>query len=258
MNNKNSSKDFALKKEFIDLQLELRKFIDETELFTLNDIIKDPFVVHCLDDYINAYEELADIKKIKKTLKRLLKMRKNNVDINEALSMIQNIPENKTDIPINDNKINFNNAFTFKNSFFTLKPIKHEKEMDRDKMLQMFKAHFKRIEPLRKIQIPKIVVNRSLTASSSHSHLFKKIEKSNEQSGNATPKNSTEITANASFRNGIIRNIDKASRPNVSSPPNYNPSSQSNVIKATRSPYQSDGNTLQTNNSPNEENQSSP
>lgn len=243
MNNKNSSKDFALKKEFIDLQLELRKFIDETELFTLNDIIKDPLVVHSLDDYNNAYNEMEDIKKIKRTLKRLLKMRKTNVDINAALSMIQSIPNEAVPVQEKKETIHFSNAFTFKNSFFTLKPIKTEKEADKDKMLQMFKAHFKKIEPLKKIHIPKISVNRNLTASSSHSHLFKKIEKSIEQSETTAPRNGTEITSNASFRNGVIRSVDRTPKPSS------NPSAQSNVIKANRSPYQSDTSASQNNQS---------
>lgn len=236
MNNKNSSQDFAIKKEFIDLQLELRKFMEESELFTLQDMLRDPLVVHQLDDYVNAYQESEDLKKIQKTLKKLARFKKKNIQLSPALHMLEAEAgeESATDEPVEtETKAAepFKNAFTFTGGFFTIKPVHFERELTKEKMLQIFKAQFKRIEALRKIQTPKTVVNRSLSASTSHTQLFKKIEKGADAAG--SQKGSNEITTNSAFRNGIMRNTGQMNKAQKM---------QSGVVKATRSPYQSSPN----------------
>lgn len=234
--NKNSSQDFILKKEFIDLQIELRKFLDETSLFTLQDLIKDPLVVHGLEDYINAYLEANEVKKTKKTLKKLLKFKKKNTNLTPFLqelqenSNVQESPQQK--LP---KKIHFSENFEFQNSLFGLKAVKPIKEPSKEKMLQVFKNSIARLENLRKITISKPLVSRNFVVSSSHSNLLKKIEKSGEAPAkNVSQKMGNEITATTSFRNGILKNNAGAEKSTM--PPT---SPQSNVVKATRSPYQS-------------------
>lgn len=231
MNSKNSSQDFAIKKEFIDLQLELKKFMDESELFTLQDILKDPLVIHSIDDYINAYEEAEEIKHIQKVLKKLLKYKKKNIQLTGAFGILQpeHTSNNKTE---NKATPELPNAFTFTGGFFSLKPVNIEREPTKERLLQTFKAQFKRIEALKKVQIPKQTVNRNFSVSTSHSQLMKKIERG-DVSSSISPKNTTEITVNSGVRNGVIRNmngLEKVSKVQAS---------QANVVKAMRSPYQS-------------------
>ncbi|KAM0681407.1 hypothetical protein GINT2_000609 [Glugoides intestinalis] len=240
MNNKNSSQDFAIKKEFINLQLEVRKFMDEAEFFTLNDMLKDPHVVHSFEDYVNAYKELDDIKRIKKTLRKLQKFKQKGVDLFPALQLI----EKPTYMPVKSEvkpKILFKNNFNPADTPFSLKAAPIERKLTNENMLQIFKSHFKRIALLKKIQLPKINVSRNFTVSTSHSHLFKKIEKGAET---ISPKASNEIKTNSSFRNGIMRNqspTDKGpSQGHQSTSTNTTPkASRMGVVKATRSPYQS-------------------
>lgn len=233
--NKNSSQDFILKKEFIDLQIELRKFLDETALFTLQDLIKDPLVVHGLDDYINAHLEQYDIKKTRKTLKKLLKLKKKNVNLQPYLEEIQkNFSIKETESGDLNNKIHFSEIFEFKNSLFNLKAPKPQKEISKEMMLQIFRNSILRIENIKRLTLPKPIVNRNFVMSSSHSNLIKKIEKNNEILSKTPPqKMGNEITANMSFRNGVLKG-NTGEKNYISSPPLH-----SNIIKATRSPYQS-------------------
>lgn len=252
MNNRNSSQDFAIKKEFIDLQLDLRKFMDESELFTLQDILKDPLVVHTLDDYANAYRETRDIKKIQRTLKKLLKYKKKNVNLFPALHSLREdyrpermiVDEKKEEAPAEEPL--FQNSFTFAEGFFSMKQLQPKEGLTKEVMLHLFKTQFRRIEPIKKIQIPKIAVSRTFSVSSSHSQLLKKIEKGAELP-NSSQKNSNEIIANSAFRNGILRNVammDKSSKtpnsPRLSVPMHTTP--QTSVVRATRSPYQNNRN----------------
>lgn len=238
MNNKNSSQDFAIKKEFINLQLEVRKFMDEVEFFTLNDMLKDPHVVHGLEDYINAYKELDDIKKIKKTLRKLQKFKQKGVDLFPALQLVERpvfTPAKKE----TNSKITFKNNLNPSDTPFVLKTVPVERKLTKENMLQIFKCHFKRIALLKKIQLPKVNVCRNFTVSTSHSHLFKKIEKGGEA---ISPKSSNEIKTNSSFRNGIMRNqssVDKGLSQGHQSTNTTSKASQMNFVKATRSPYQS-------------------
>lgn len=247
MNNKNSSQDFAIKKEFIDLQLELKKFMDESELFTLQDFLKDPFVVHSLEDHLNAYKEAEDIKKIQKVLKKLLKYKKKSINLNSALQNLQKqyltpktIESKNEPMPQVSPKTDFN----INGGFFSLKQVNLEKELSKEKMLQIFKTQFKRIETLRKIPIPKVIVNRNFSVSTSHSQLLKKIEKNTDLATQKSPNN--EITSNsATFRNGVMRNNNLLEKlPKIHHSPGVNIlNSQANivtnVVKATRSPHQS-------------------
>lgn len=240
---KNPSQDFILKKEFIDLQVELKKFVDETSLFTLSDIIKDPLVIHSLDDYINAYKELDDIKRTKKTLKKLLKFKKKNVNLLPFLQELQALGQNdnpEESKKCESYKVNLNQNFEFKNSLFPLKALKPYKELAKERMLQIFKNSISKIENIRKITIPKPVVNRNFTVSSSHSHLLKKIEKNTEKGNEVVQKSppqqkmGNEITTTASFRNGVLKNTGPGEKGMTGVP-----FGQPNIVKATRSPHQS-------------------
>lgn len=235
MNNKNSSQDFTIKKEFIDLQLELRKFLDEAEFFTLSEILRDSTVVHCLDDYINAYNEQEDLKKIQKTLKKLAKLKKKNINLFPAINELE-IRRAISPVPVEDEKISFKNTFSLNMCPFDLKSFSPSDDLTKEKMLGIFKSHLKRFEPLKNIQIPKINITRNFSVSSSHSHLLKKIEKGGESA--SSPKNGNEIITNSSFRNGIMRNqgfLEKKPKTITSPTPISN---SANVVKAMRSPHQ--------------------
>ncbi|ELA41674.1 uncharacterized protein VICG_01307 [Vittaforma corneae ATCC 50505] len=248
MNSRNTSQDFAVKKEFIDLQLELRRFMDESAFFALQDILRDPCVVYGLDDYVNAYKETEDIKKIQKVLKKLLKYKKKNVNLLPTLCSLQEGHQPKETVTnekkedVSTEKPSFKNVFTFTGGFFSLKPVQIEQDLTKEKMLQLFKNQFKRIEPMKKIQIPKVVVSRTFSVSTSHSQLFKKIEKGAELSASTSQRNPNEITGNSAFRNGVMRNASTITRfPKATNTSGVNASvpsaSQNSVVRATRSPY---------------------
>jgi hypothetical protein len=234
--NKSLSNDFALKKDFIDLQIELKRFVDETGLFTLQDMLKDPLVIHNLEDYVNAHKEQENIKKTKKILKKLLKFKKKNINL---LPFIQEMLMNDV-VEIVENKTSkshvFKNEFlNFKSSIFTLKPIK---SVENEKSINTFKSWMSRLENIKKYQINKPILTRNFTVSSSHSQFLKKIEKGNEKANENVVKSSplqkmgNEIMSTASFRNGILKN-----------PTGPGPMS-SNMVMATRSPHQTIVNNL--------------
>lgn len=265
--------------------------MDESELFTLQDILRDPLVVHSLDDYINAYEEADDIKRIQKTLKKLLRFKKKNVNLFGVLNMLQggmnaighninrasnninnitsdninnttsntvsnninNITSNTVSNNVNnitssninnitsnnviiaEKKLTFPNTFDFTDGFFTFKSAHIDKQLTKEKMLKIFKNQFKRIEALRSIQLPKTVVNRNLSVSTSHSQLFKKIEK-NMDLGAVGPRNSTDIAASSGFRNGMIKTASLTEKMQQTPSPIHSNASETNIVKATRSP----------------------
>ena len=193
--NKNTSQDFILKKEFIDLQIELRKFLDETALFTLQDLIKDPLVIHNLDDYVNAHLEQYDIKKTRKTLKKLLKLKKKNVNLQPFLEELQKglVYKEPESSPAFTGKTHFSEEFEFTNSLFSLKTPKPYKETTKEKMLQIFKNSVAKIDNIKKLALPKPAVNRNFVVSSSHSNLMKKIEKNGDMLPKTPPPRKWEM-----------------------------------------------------------------
>lgn len=231
---KNSSQDFKVKKEFIDLQHEVKRFVEETDIFTLKDIMKDPIIAHSLDSYISAYKEQEDIKFIRKTLKGLYTLKKRSIDIHSLLEEISHDTISNND----------NNGQVIEPPQDKIRDNSLPKEkISNERMIQIFKSHIKRINSYKKYSIQKHIVNRSQSTSASHSHLFKKIEKStdNTQSPN---KLVNEITLNVSYRNGIMRptsaeNIYRS--PIQGAVPNQQYQS-STIIKANRSPRQNDSN----------------
>lgn len=223
---KNSSQDFKIKKEFIDLQLELKKFMEETEVFALKDILKDSLLVHSIENYVDAYKEFEETKRIKKVLKRLLRLKKKNVNLGDILEKMEPTPKREEE----DHKMHFSET-DLKNNYFKLRQPAVVQKPSRDRMLQLFKSHMKKIEYFKKISIKSPVCTRNYTISSSHSHLIKKIEKSNDYGLTAqhpTGRMNNEITTNMSFRNGVLRNPSSQEK-NVKTP---------NVVKANRSPVQ--------------------
>lgn len=229
---KNASQDFQLKKEFIDIQLELKKFLEETDVFTLKDILKDSLIVHSLNNFIDAYKEAEEIKHIKKVLRKLLKLKKKNINIGEILKNLEPSCAKSHPAP----KITFP-EMDFKDSYFRLNQVKQPLAPQRDKILHRFKNHMKRLEYYKKINIKAPVISRNYSSSSSHSHLIKKIEKSPDFIPvTPTPgKINNEITTNMSFRNGIQRTVPSGERNIKSSGPS--PVTQQ-AIRANRSPKQ--------------------
>lgn len=208
MDLKNSSQDFRIKKEFIDIQLDLKKFLEETDVFTLFDLLRDPLVVHSIEDYAAAYKELDELKKIRKTLGRLLKVKKRQVSLQNIIKDIDPFTHKTEDSP----RVCFPDDCSRK-SLFALNPVMPDKELTKDRMVQLFKEHMRSVESIGEATIQRPVFSRSFSTSSSHSHLMKKIEKSGDLSQSVFQKGGSEITSATSFRNGILRNATHADKP---------------------------------------------
>lgn len=203
----NSSQDFKIKKDFIDMQQELKKFLEETDVFTLSDILRDPLVVHSVEDYVAAYGELDNLKRVRKVLKKLQKVKKKHVDLHNIIEGIDAFPPKATE----SQRIYFSDS-GLKRSLFTLSSAKSDKELTKDRMVQIFKNHMKIIDSITGFTIPKPVFSRNFSVSSSHSHLMKKIEKTGDFSQGVHQKGGSEITSTASFRNGILRSTAPTDR----------------------------------------------
>lgn len=228
---KNSSQDFKIKKEFIDLQLEIRKFIEEANRFTLRNLLKDPLIVYPMDDYLKAYREDIYLKKVVRTLKKLQNLRKKNINISEILEKLQ--PLEKDEEPIREGPSEIKSAFK-------LKSVKNKPAATNERMIQIFKSHMKRVATLKKYKIHKPTISRNFSVSSSHSHLMKKYEKVNDLMSNQSPKQVNEITSNITFRNGVLKpsTMEKPLNrtPSPMAPRMNSPQPASNIIKANRSP----------------------
>lgn len=245
MNESNNKKVVAnkldLKNEFLDLQLEIRRFIDENNTFGLVDLLKDPLVVHSLEDYVNAYKEQADAKRIQKIIKRMLKLKKKNCNISECLAKLE--PEKEKTEKIITSECS--GDFDFKEGIFTLKSVdrsdKEKSLQSNENMLNLFKEKFKIINSMKRPNLHKPPVVRTFSISSSHSQLLKKLEKTADPVVRPGPiKIGNEITSTASFRNGVLKNtfVDKVgkmhSSPGQPSMESVSPT-QVNFIKAVRS-----------------------
>lgn len=233
---KNTSQDFTIKKDFIDMQLELKKFLEETDMFTLSDVLRDPLVVHSIEDYAAAYRELDCIKRINKTLRKLPKIKKRHVSLHSIIEGIDAFPSKAG----GSSRISFANS-GLKRSLFTLNSVKPGKELTKDKMVHLFKSHMKQIEAIAGFTIQKPVFSRNLSVSSSHSHLMKKIEKTGDFSQGVLQKGGSEITSTTSFRNGILRSTgltEKGSKTQASTKPsNVSPRTNASQVGESSNQY---------------------
>lgn len=204
-NNHDIKNDFT--KEFIETQLDIKQYLKDNECFTLMDIIHDPLVIHSLENYYQAYKEERDVSKIKKILKNLYKMKKQNVDIHEVLTKIN--LKSTVIKATNPSKYNVISDDSDKFVFFPMIDKPSGEKYTKEKATAEFMSHINKLASKTKLSLQVPNFARNLNISSSHSNLIKKIEKTGD---NAIVKefvdkkrDSNEITSSSLFRNGVLK-----------------------------------------------------
>lgn len=201
---KDNAPDFQMKKEFIEKQLALKRYADDVERLALADIIRDPLVVHTLEDYAEMYREQDNLRQIKSTIKNLYKIKRKNVDISPLLRSLEvpNVVEERSDMLC----IKANPSDSERRSIFRPIAARGAPTYSKDLALGDFKRHLKRISGIKKLPITQPTFTRTLSVSTSHNHLIKKLEKQDSPAVKESVSRPTnEITSATSFRNGILK-----------------------------------------------------
>lgn len=202
---KSTTPDFQMKKEFIEKQLALKKYVDDVERLALTDIIRDPLVVHTLEDYAEMYREQDNLRRIRRTIKSLYRIKRRNVDI---LPLLRSLEVPNTAEPAGEDVRSIRaGAFDMKKqSMFRPISVREPLVYSKELALASFKKHLKRIGTIKKLSIAQPVFTRTLTASASHNQLIKKMGKQDSPLPKEfAPRPANEITSATSFRNGVLK-----------------------------------------------------
>lgn len=211
---KSTAEDFECKKEFVERQQELKRYIDNVERLALIDIIRDPLVVHSLEDYAEAYREQDNLRQIRSILKSLFKIKKKNVDILPVLKSMASEGQPALDTAGNARKMKISQTAYEKKSIFKLNTPAEAPVFSKETAMAAFRDDVRRACSMPRMSIQQPTFTRSLSVSSSHGHLIKKMEKTESPGLKNVPQTrvTSEITTATSFRNGVLKSMNPAER----------------------------------------------
>lgn len=226
LHSQKNSNEKPAKSTVPEKQKMLSKYIQEVEEMPLIALMRDPLVVNLPDDFAEAYLELENVKKIKKTFKKMRKItkidtemfskiRKEDLCYTEILSYADDLTK-----PV----IPFQKPLSPEyQAMFPLRDLPRQSEITKDTVMSIFRDHMKTIAAIPRHTVEQPTFSRNLSTSTSHSNYIKKIEK-NETGTKDTPpqqpRTVNAITGSASFKNGVLKTMpsDEGS-PNVLMPP---------------------------------------
>jgi hypothetical protein len=201
------SKNSKIQQDFIDIQNELKTYIESAENLPLMSVVKDPMVVPNIDHLAAAYKEVENLKTIKKNIKRIQKLKKKNIQVS-AISTSKDHAENLNGTSESEILTKPESYMISKPETTIFSPGYVDTEITKEKMYDSFKVHMKKLSEIPRFNSPQPTFVRNLTASASHQHLIKKIEKAESPAQKETnPRMLSEITGASTFRNGILRNV---------------------------------------------------